>query len=160
MCCLNSATPESIAAGIAGFKRFVESSEKMVAFVSAAYFERLWCVYELATFCKRHTGGELRRRLLLLSLEWPSTLAPWKRHGLSAAEEGWLQHFRCVRAKCYKPSDRAMLLSRIRGEWGSEEAFDTFVHTELRAVMVQSKAQYQRQMSAVAADSVDLLFGD
>ena len=160
MCCLNQATPETISAGIAGFKRFVESSEKMVAFASPAYFERLWCVYELATFCKRHAGAELRRRLLLLSLEWPGVLAPWKRQELSAAEEGWLQRFRCVHAKCFKPSDRAMLLARIRDEWGSEEAFDEFVRTELREVMMQSKAQYQRQMSSVAADSFDLLFGD
>ena len=58
MCCLNQATPETITAGIAGFKRFVESSEKMVAFVSAAYFERLWCVYELACFVS--AGGLTR----------------------------------------------------------------------------------------------------
>ena len=117
-------------------------------------------VYELATFCKRHQGDELRRKLLLLSLKWPSTLAPWKRRELSAAEEGWLQGFRCVRAKCFKPSDRAMLLARIRDEWGTEEAFDAFVHTELREVMLQSKEQYQRRMARVAADSCDLLFGD
>ena len=118
------------------------------------------CVYELATFCKRHQGDELRRKLLLLSLEWPSALAPWKRRELSAAEEGMLRRFRSVRAKCFKPSDRAMLLGRIRDEWDSEEAFDTFVHNELREVMVQSKAQYQRRMGQVAAESFDLLFGD
>ena len=73
---------------------------------------------------------------------------------------GWFSNFRGERAKCFKPSDRAMLLGRIRDEWGSEEAFDKFVHTELREVMVQSKAQYQRRMKEVAAESVDLLFGD
>ena len=104
--------------------------------------------------------GELQRKLLLLSLQWPSTLAPWKRQQLSADEERWLAEFRCVRAKCFKPSDRAMLLGRIRDEWGTEEAFDAFVHTELREVMVQSKAQYQRRMGQVAAESFDLLFGD
>ena len=79
---------------------------------------------------------------------------------LDASELGSLDRFSCRAAQCYKPADRAFILKHIREEWGSEEAFDTFVHTELRAVMVQSKAQYQRQMSTVAADSVDLLFGD
>ena len=46
-CCLCQDSPETISAGIAGFKRFVAHSDKMVAFVSPAYFDRLWVRHHL-----------------------------------------------------------------------------------------------------------------
>ena len=129
------------------------------ALVSEAYFGRLWTVYELATFCKANEG-QLRSKLLLLSLEWPSSLHPCKRGSLSGKEEAWLADFSCVRAECYKPSDRARLLGAIREQWGSEGAFDTFVHTELLGVMRESKAVYKRQLLSVALRSLELVMGD
>ena len=74
-CCLDQSSPTSIAAGFAALKDFLRQSERMVAFVSPQYFRRLWTVYELATFCRMHEG-RLESRLLLLSLDWPSTLHP------------------------------------------------------------------------------------
>jgi len=82
ICSLCQDTPETITAGVEGFKRFIDGSNKMVAFVSGSYFARLWCVYELAYFCSKH-GQDLDHRLLLLSLHWPSTLSPFKSKGLS-----------------------------------------------------------------------------
>ena len=40
------------------------------------------------------------------------------------------------------------------------QEFDKFVRTELREVMMRSKAQYQGRMKKVATESLDLLFGD
>ena len=122
-------------------------------------YRRLWCVYELATFCRMHTA-DLSSRLLLLSIKWPSALSPFKRGALSSEEVGWLDGFRCLQAKCFKPADRAMLLGRIREEWGSEAAFDTFVRTELKAVMAQSKRRYQQRILTVAGEAFELIFGD
>ena len=48
----------------------------------------------------------------------------------------------------------------IREKFGSEDAFDTFVRTELLEVFIESKAQFQGRMYEVAAQSLDLLFGD
>ena len=53
-----------------------------------------------------------------------------------------------------------MLLRFIRDEWGSEEAFDKFVRTDLLAVLVSSQAAYQGQLGTVAAESFALVFGD
>ena len=158
-CCLCQHTPETIDAGVEGFKRFVEHADKMVAFVSPNYFERLWCVYELATFCKMHRN-DLQTKLLLLSIHWPSSLYPFKRGALSRKEIGWLQNFSCLHAQCYKPADRAMLMERIREEWESEEAFDKFVREDLLEVMVQSKRQYQHRILNVAGHAFELIFGD
>ena len=127
--------------------------------MSKAYFERLWTVYELATFCKKH-HGQLEGRLLLLCLEWPSTLNPCKSRRLSSGEVGWLANFRCLDAQCYKPSDRAMLLGLIEREWSSTEQFDDFVRTELTQVLAQSKAAYQGALSRVAGESFAMVFGD
>ena len=131
----------------------------MVALVSAAYFERLWTVYELASFCREHRG-KLRARLLLLSLEWSSTWSVLKTSRLSADERQRLESFCCLDAQCYKPSDRAELLSTIRREWGSEDAFDAFVRTELLEVLQVSKEQYMSQMAGVAMGSAQLMLGD
>ena len=158
-CSLCQATPESIDAGIDGLGGFLAASDKMVALVSEAYFRRLWTVYELATFCKAN-AGQLRSKLLLLSLEWPSSLHPCKRGSLSDKEEAWLAGFSCVRAECYKPSDRARLLGAIREQWGSEGAFDAFVRTELLGVMRESKAVYKQQLLSVALRSLELVMGD
>ena len=131
----------------------------MVALVSQAYFERLWPVFELATFCRAHRA-DLRAQLLLLSLQWPGTLQPFKRAELSAREEAWIANFSCLQARCYKPSDRARLLAAIRDQWQSEASFDHFVRTELLQVLRDSKAVYQKQLAQVAAQSFELVFGD
>ena len=114
-------------------------------------------VYELATFCKAHRNI-LENKLLLLSLEWPSSLNPFKREALSEREKSWFANFSCLQAKCYKPSDRAMLLAAIRAKWGSEEDFDRFVRTDLLEVMRESKARFRRQLRDVAAQSFDMAF--
>ena len=158
-CCLCDDTPQTISAGVAGFERFLGQSDKMLALVSKAYFERLWTVYELATFCKAHRTN-LKSRLLLLSLEWPSTWSPLKSAQLTAEERTQLTSFSCHEAQCYKPSDRADLLGKIRTEWGSEEEFDAFVHTELVEVLARSKEQYVRRLASVAGESLQLLLGD
>jgi len=158
-CCVCQDTPETVAAGVARFEHFLERSDRMVAFVSPAYFERLWCVYELATFCRQHRE-RLPSQLLLLSLKWPSTLNPLKRSELNDSERAWFEQFTCLTARCCKPSDRALLLAKIRSEWGSEARFDSFVRTELLEVMRASKLRYQSQLCAVAKVSLELVFGD
>jgi len=158
-CCLCQDTPETIAAGIAAFDDVMRSSDRMVAFVSRDYFERLWSVYELATFCRMHPN-DLGRKLLLLSLAWPSTINPLRSKRLSRAEVEQLSNFCCLDAQCYKPSDRAMLLAKIRSDWGTEAAFDDFVRNNLLAIMQQSKERYQGQLFATAVQSFELVFGD
>ena len=159
VCCLYQATPEAIEASVAGIEGFLQKCDKMLALVSAEYFERLWTVYELATFCKANQQ-QLSSKLLVLSLEWPSSLNPFKRKGLSDREIAWLSNFRCRNARCYKPSDRALLLAAIRSKWGSEAAFDDFVRTELLEVMRVSKARYQQQLWDTAGRNFELVFGD
>ena len=103
--------------------------------------------------------ADLQSRLLLLSIEWPSSLSPFKRGALSKRERGWLREFSCLKAQCYKPADRAMLLAKIREEWKSEAAFDEFVRTELYNVLVQSKMQYQQRILNIAGNAFELIFG-
>ena len=83
-----------------------------------------------------------------------------------------LWFFNCLEAECTKPSDRAMLLGRIRAEWhvtgeegveaakSGEEAFNEFVRTELKDYVAESKRRYQGQLREVLARSFNLVFGD
>ena len=158
-CCLSDESLELIVAGVTERQRFVARSEHLIAFISPSYFEELICVYELASFCKRFGGSELERRLLLLSVKWPSTFSPCKTKDASV-EQGWLEAFSCDRARCPTPSDRAHLLAKIRDEWGSEQAFERFVRDRLPELLVKSKAAYRSQLTTVAAESFELLFGE
>ena len=93
-------------------------------------------------------------------LDWPSSFSPFKANELTETETRWLTSFRCADAGCYKPSDRATLLERIRAEWGGEAQFEDFVHTKLVGVFAEKKRVYQTRLLHVAAESFELLFGD
>ena len=162
-CCINQETPETIKAGVDGFGRFLDSSAGMIAFVSRSYFSRIWCVYELASFCQKHRGDKLHEKLVLVSLEWPSSLSPLKAFfspGLTETERGPLTSFCCREAEAFKPCDRATVLAAVREKFGSEAAFDTFVRTELVEVLKESKIRYSTKAMQTMSDTLELTFGD
>eukprot|EP00286_Rhodomonas_abbreviata_P021489 CAMPEP_0181293684 /NCGR_PEP_ID=MMETSP1101-20121128/3194_1 /TAXON_ID=46948 /ORGANISM="Rhodomonas abbreviata, Strain Caron Lab Isolate" /LENGTH=908 /DNA_ID=CAMNT_0023398283 /DNA_START=100 /DNA_END=2826 /DNA_ORIENTATION=+ len=152
--CIDQSTPERKAAGVASVAGVLERSTRMVALMSASYFKRLWCVYELAVFTRAKPDG-----LLLLSLDWPSALHPFKRPQLSHEERELLSTFSCRQAECFLPRDRATVLQAIRDAFGSEERFDAYVRNELPAVLERSKAEYCSRLTHVAAESLALVFG-
>jgi len=168
-CCIDQSTPERINAGVCSFQRFLGKCNGMVAFVSANYFSRIWCVYELASFCKilerlererdTHKHKVRERHLLLFSLEWPSSMNLFKSSEISEEESLYFRHFRCRDASCFKPADRGKVLEEIRREWGSEQEFDEFVRTKLPIVFAESKQKYSEQLKSVANRSLEQLFG-
>jgi len=137
----------------------VLSSEKMVAFLGPKYCTRLWCVYELATFCKEHKG-DLSERLLLLSVSWAPLQSLFMDPELTAEERDALRDFRCRDARCFKPADRAYVLQAIRDEWGTEEAFDQYVQTELPEILAASKRAYSQRFVCVLQGNLEHMFGD
>ena len=105
--CINQESNETKAAGVAGFSRFLGQCDRMVAFISRDYFTRLWCVYELATFTRMHEMHEddaPSDKLLLLSLDWPSSFSPFKQAMVSDEEQQWLAGFSCRNARCFNPA--------------------------------------------------------
>ena len=111
-----------------------------------------------AQFCTMHED-ELDAKLLLLSLEWPSSLSLRKESALTDKELEPLLTFRCRDAQCFKPADRAYVLSEIRRSYGSEEAFDAFVRTRVPEVLRRSKARYSKQLTTVASTALDFMLG-
>ena len=91
-------TNETKAAGTESFGRFLELCDGMIAIVSKEYFTRLWCVYELATFCKNNRES-LDERLLLLSIAWPPVFSPLKSRTLTREELDWFERFDCLEAR-------------------------------------------------------------
>jgi len=157
-CCIDQSTPETIKAGTNSFHQFLSKCDGMVAFVSNTYFSRIWCVYELASFCKileKQNG----RRLLLFSLDWPSSIFQFESSEVSEEEASYFKHFRCRKAECFIPADRGWVLGEIRREWGSEQAFDNYVITKLPLIFAESKQMYGEQLKTVASRSLELLFG-
>ena len=106
-----------------------------------------------------HESDAPSGKLLLLSLEWPSSFWPFKRVEMSEHEREWFSTFSCRNAGCFKPDDRAFVLAAIREEFGSEDKFDTFVRTKMPKVLERSKRQYSGQLLAVAKEVADLVFG-
>ena len=120
------------------------------------------CVYELAVFTRdngMHLPGAASGKLLLLSLDWPSSLNPFKRPRLSEHEKKLITNFSCRDADCFMPRDRATVLAAIREKFGSEAAFDQFVRTHLPAVLERSKREYSSNLLNVAADALERSFG-
>jgi len=158
-CCIDQSSPETISAGTHSFKRFLSKCEGMVAFISPVYFTRIWCVYELASFCKI-IQSDPQKRLLLFSLEWPNSFNPFK--SSNVCEEDLLcyfKDFRCCDASCTKPADKGYVLGEIRNEWGSEEAFEEFVRIKLPSIFAESNHKYRGQLKLVASRSLEQLFG-
>ena len=147
----------------AGLEEYLFSCDRMVAFVSPEYFSRLWCVYELATFCRRYCSGPLRtyldKDLVLISAQWSWMTNLCRGSRLSEEEIIAVRHFRCRDARTLRPSDRAILLSHIRRDWGSEEAFDAFVRSELPGILADGKLRYSKQASKLLGEHMDLAFG-
>ena len=159
---IDQSSPEKTAAGVAAFPRILASCDKFVGLISPGYFRRLWCVYELATFTHMHGMHQVDApsgKMLLLSLDWPSSFSPFKRTGLTQKEREWITGFRCRDAGCFKPSDRAIVLQAVRDKFGSEDKFDEFVHVQLLKVLERSKREYSSKLWDVAAESFSMVFG-
>ena len=114
---------------------------------------------EIATFCKAHRG-QLDERLILLSLDWPSALDPRGSAELTAAELAPLRSFNCRDALCFKASDRGAVLKAVYEEYGSAEAFDQFVRTELPPILAECKRQYRSLLPRVILRNLLLVLGD
>ena len=117
----------------------------------------------MAMFCKRYQDSNmlhfLSEDLLLLSLEWPSSLSICKPTALTEAELEPLRTFSCRNARCFKPADRAFVLAAIRKDFGSEAAFDNFVRTTFPEVLRTSKVRYSTQLVRRAGETFELAFG-
>ena len=159
---IDQSSPEKTAAGVAAFPRILASCDKFVGLISPGYFRRLWCVYELATFTHMHGMHQVDApsgKMLLLSLDWPSSFSPFKRKGLTKKEREWITGFRCRDAGCFKPSDRAIVLQAVRDKFGSEDKFDEFVHVQLLKVLERSKREYSSKLWDVGSESFSMVFG-
>jgi hypothetical protein len=181
-CCIDQNSDASKQAGIAHLGDSLERSRAMLVIFSASYLERLWCTYELAKFCrlikrqreraKEAEGGggadaaaasdaEPQKSLLFLSLSWSAWWNPvnsMRAMALSADEDKLLSNYRCRKAKFFRRADQDTVLRMIRDEWGSEAAFDEFVNTELRDVLLAGKREYYQQAWREMWRSLIMLF--
>jgi hypothetical protein len=73
ICCISQDNEHAKELGIASIGAILDRSQRMLALVSADYFQRLWCVFELAAYHRR--AG--RRRLDLVALHAPISLLGW-----------------------------------------------------------------------------------
>jgi hypothetical protein len=135
----------------------------MVVIFSDVYLTRLWCTYELAYYCKLMKDEPCSGRyIVFLSLSWDAWYNPLnllRPPELSAAEEALLAGYSCRRAHVYSRRDKAQVLALIREAWGSEDAFDDFVHTDLPSILREGKRKYFTQFRSVMWTSFLVLFG-
>lgn len=135
----------------------------MVVIFSEAYLSRLWCTYELATFCKlMRDNPSSGRKIVFLSLSWGAWYNPLnvvRAPTLSTTEHALLANYSCSAAQVYSRRDKARVLGLIREAWGGEDVFDDFVHKELPEVLLEGKRSYFSQFKYALWASLMLLFG-
>ena len=133
----------------------------MIAFVSPNYFRRVWCVFELARFCILYQKSRkmMKERLILLNLQWPGILWPFKNTELTAEEKMWFENFSLKETSAFKPSDKAEVLEKISQMWGKPENFEEFVRTELVDIFAESKRRYAHQIRRIALSALETTFG-
>lgn len=163
--CIDQRSEAAKQLGISLLHEYLLRCDHMTVFFSPSYLSRLWCVFELASYCKAH--GADPKRLNFLGLDWPPWYAPGVVAGqllgrgpaLSPAERDLLANFSCRTARCFRPFDRVTVLGKVRRWWGSEDAFDAFVRDELPAILLAGKRRYERRALFVLADTATFLFG-
>jgi len=146
---------------IAAHTKFISKCDRMIAMVSSQYCMRLWCVFELATFCRRYSGPLrwcLDEDMIVLS-SCGDDSSPSKETEFPTTELTVLRRFRCRAAQVFRPMDRARILSYIRCEWGSEEAFDKFVQTELTEILASCSVRHSKSTYSLLMQRLDLCFG-
>ena len=159
--CMSQETNQTVAAGTAAFDRLLKDAHGMIAFVSPNYFRRVWCVFELARFCILYQKSRkmMKERLILLNLQWPGILWPFKNTELTAEEKMWFEKFSLKETSAFKPSDKAEVLEKISQMWGKPENFEEFVKTELVDIFAESKRRYAHQIRRIALSALETTFG-
>uniref|UniRef100_A0A7S1E1T8 TIR domain-containing protein n=2 Tax=Hemiselmis andersenii TaxID=464988 RepID=A0A7S1E1T8_HEMAN len=161
--CIDQTSDKTKQAGIARLKDYLAKCDTMVVLLGKTYFNRLWCTYELACFCRMHGQEELDDKLKFVSLEWGwferlAWLFGCGRVRLSKSEHELLANYSCRDASCFMPKDRGTVLARIREEWGSEEEFDGFVRREFPKLVLKGKERFMWRPVRVLKETLDLLF--
>jgi hypothetical protein len=119
-----------------------------------ADFTRAWCIFELATWCHVHRDN-LDGKLFLASLDWDHFASAYKAAELSEEELDTMRTFSLDNMRSFKASDQADVLAAIRKRWGSEEAFEAFVQTQLPRVLAKCKRQYYGLVQKTLSDTLE-----
>eukprot|EP00658_Telonema_sp_P-2_P052487 TRINITY_DN4070_c0_g1_i16.p1 TRINITY_DN4070_c0_g1~~TRINITY_DN4070_c0_g1_i16.p1 ORF type:complete len:929 (-),score=262.74 TRINITY_DN4070_c0_g1_i16:358-3144(-) len=119
-------------------EEFLKRSDGMVVLLTWEYFQRLWCVYEWATFLIHHDPKSI-------DICVTGFLRPGNAHlFLQSIEE-----FSIDAAKCAHEPDREMLKAKVAQYYTSEKAFEDFAKSTaigLIAVTAVRKAARKEQM--------------
>ena len=83
-----------------------------------------------------------------------------KRATLTESELHPLQHFHCRDARCFKPADRAYVMSAIVRGLGSEATFDLYVQTQLPRVLATCKLRYSGLLLDIVRQNLEHVAGD
>jgi len=106
---------------------FVQRCDGMVVLLSWQYFERLWCVYEWASFLVYHRPENVQ--ICVEAFLRPSSRALY----VDA-----IKNFSVASAKCYHEADRTVLKTKVAQYYNSEEDFENFARSTAIALVARS----------------------
>ena len=144
--------------------KFQRKCKGMVVLYSIDHVDSLWCMWELACWCKSRLDSEDKGAfdtLVFLGLNWGSE----KR--LTSAEKKMFSEFDVRNSinRCFNPSDSMYLQNFIiNGDedtpgWGSLDNFNHFVRYSLPPIVSKCKRNYAKHDWKTAEDTINFLFG-
>lgn len=126
-CCIPQGHPV-MAKCVLHLEDFIKRCDGMVVLFTWRCFERLWCVYERASFLVYHSASKVR--LCAEAFLRPTTRSLF----LSA-----IKAFNVKDAQCSVKADRAVLQAKVDENYHSNEAFETFARGTAIAVLAYSE---------------------
>ena len=112
---------------ISMIEKFIRNTDGMTVLFTWDYFERLWCVYEWASFLVWHSAAEVEVCTEMF-------MRPATRHHYLHA----IRTFTVRSAKCFHEPDRSLLQEKIAEYYVSEAAFERFAKCTVIAVLSRS----------------------
>jgi len=126
---------QNIDASLSCLPVYVAACKKLLVLAGPTYSFRLWCIMEIFTFLQM--GGDWRNIEI-----YP--LGADEYADAEEARDGFLRQFAefdCMKAQCFKDSDREHFLGIIEGAFGSTDAFNLAVQKLFHGRLSQLKIE-------------------
>lgn len=144
-CCIPQSHPALLLWSVSLIEEFIQLCDGMVVLLTWSYFKRLWCVYEWAC--------------CLVCLEPQSIMISadaFLRYNTLGPLLASIRSFSLANCECEVPSDRQILVMKVKQYYVSEAHFDDFLRFSAIALIVRTLVGQAQTLQGTVAPWLEL----